>query len=455
MPESFPLVEIADAFGISFKNVEQPEHSFFDNVFILDEKFVLKARYKSAGLSEHIEKEAVLVSAIQPRISWNVPEPMRTTKGDLLLASADRIWTGSSFLPGRILGSWKTIPQATDAENKSVLTSLRSLHDATKNLELHAHDDLSAFPRDLLEKHRKIEHLLSPHANQRIKNAVVRVEESRRSFPGEEACFIHGDYHHGNLLTDVEGNTTGLIDFDRSGIGHPLEDLSVTVAICLSDYRSADFTFNDPLYKQFLDWYGLHSDEQSLFAEYFILACVTSVWNFFAAQVLENRDFYLSYQISKLQNVCARFTTEGSKTALPGGTSNEPRFPVELRPRYMELARELKISGADIDEHFIRGKGHGGQKINKTSSCVELNHRPTGISVRVQQYREQHKNRIEAYKLLIEKIEEREKGSESRRAKENFKIRKQKMRRSRKAKEKMLDEKKKRGEQKKLRKDII
>jgi protein subunit release factor B len=116
-------------------------------------------------------------------------------------------------------------------------------------------------------------------------------------------------------------------------------------------------------------------------------------------------------------------------------------FPVDLPPDFLARATSLGVRAEDIEEHFIRGSGHGGQKINKTASCVQLVHRPTGIEVRCQKHREQSKNRLSAYKLLILKIEERVRGTESKRQQEIFKIRKQKQRRSRKGKEKMLREK--------------
>jgi len=116
-------------------------------------------------------------------------------------------------------------------------------------------------------------------------------------------------------------------------------------------------------------------------------------------------------------------------------------FPVSLPPDLLALAIALAISPQDIDEQFTRGSGHGGQKVNKTSSAVQLRHRPTGIEVKVQKYREQSKNRVSAWKLLIRKIEEKKKGSLSQHAKHNFKLRKQKARRSRRSKEKMLTEK--------------
>lgn len=129
-------------------------------------------------------------------------------------------------------------------------------------------------------------------------------------------------------------------------------------------------------------------------------------------------------------------------------------FPVTLSPELLTLATQLNVRPEDIDEFFIRGSGKGGQKVNKTSSTVQLVHRPTGTEVRVQRFREQSKNRIAAYILLIRKIEVLARGEESKIQKKQFKIRKQKARRSRKAKEKMLQEKKHRGEIKQIRRTV-
>jgi protein subunit release factor B len=74
------------------------------------------------------------------------------------------------------------------------------------------------------------------------------------------------------------------------------------------------------------------------------------------------------------------------------------------------LRRRLAAVGVrpeDVEERFIRGSGHGGQKINKTSSCVCLRHVPTGIEVRCQRERSQVVNRALAWAGLCEKLEAR------------------------------------------------
>ncbi len=101
----------------------------------------------------------------------------------------------------------------------------------------------------------------------------------------------------------------------------------------------------------------------------------------------------------------------------------------------------LGIREEDLDERFIRGSGAGGQKINKTSSCVQLIHRPSGIEIRCQKERSQSLNRFHARRELCDRIEARLLGAESKAQMEAHKIRKQKQRRSRKAKNKMLKDK--------------
>ena len=113
----------------------------------------------------------------------------------------------------------------------------------------------------------------------------------------------------------------------------------------------------------------------------------------------------------------------------------------------------LGIHEKDLEEKFIRSGGHGGQNVNKVSSCVQLTHQPSGVSVKCQVARSQGENRFHARRILLEKIEEEKSGKQSARAKRIHRIRSQKRRRSRRAKEKMLRDKKKRSDKKESRKD--
>ena len=116
-----------------------------------------------------------------------------------------------------------------------------------------------------------------------------------------------------------------------------------------------------------------------------------------------------------------------------------------------ERMEKLGIAEGDLIEKFILGSGKGGQKINKTSSCVYLKHIPTGTEIKCQRDRSREMNRYYARKELCEKLEEKIEGVKSERQQAIEKIRRQKRRRSRKSKEKMLADKKQVSEKKSLR----
>ncbi|KAA8895845.1 RF-1 domain-containing protein [Sphaerosporella brunnea] len=102
-------------------------------------------------------------------------------------------------------------------------------------------------------------------------------------------------------------------------------------------------------------------------------------------------------------------------TAIP-----RPRLLAAVRSFSIAAARQYQlpprpqVDESEIREAFLKGSGPGGQKINKTNSAVQLIHEPTGIVVKSQATRSRAQNRKIARQLLAEKIDEREKGPESR-----------------------------------------
>ena len=131
-----------------------------------------------------------------------------------------------------------------------------------------------------------------------------------------------------------------------------------------------------------------------------------------------------------------------------------PNFPVSPDKWKALQARLLKlgIREQDLEEHFVRAGGPGGQHVNKVATCVVLSHRPSGLLVRCQEERSQGLNRVLARKRLADKIEERLFGAASRLRQAIEKIRRQKRTRSRRAKAKMLADKHHRADIKAARK---
>ncbi|HXI54354.1 MAG TPA: peptide chain release factor-like protein, partial [Candidatus Saccharimonadales bacterium] len=65
----------------------------------------------------------------------------------------------------------------------------------------------------------------------------------------------------------------------------------------------------------------------------------------------------------------------------------------------------LGVAESDLEETFVRSGGPGGQNVNKTSTCVMLRHRPTGLLVKCQTTRHQALNRFLARQQLLDRIE--------------------------------------------------
>jgi len=113
-----------------------------------------------------------------------------------------------------------------------------------------------------------------------------------------------------------------------------------------------------------------------------------------------------------------------------------------------EIEARLAVIGmrtADVEERFILGSGRGGQKIQKTSSCVWLRHRPTGLEIRCQRERSQSANRELAWSELCAKLEERQRAELARHKDEREQSRRRNRQKSRGQKIRMIQSKKHRA----------
>ena len=101
----------------------------------------------------------------------------------------------------------------------------------------------------------------------------------------------------------------------------------------------------------------------------------------------------------------------------------------------------LGVRESDLEETFVRSGGHGGQNVNKTSTCVMLVHRPTGTQVKCQETRHQGLNRQIARRMLLAKIAAAQRDKLTAKRAEVEKLRRQNRKRSQGAKRRMLADK--------------
>jgi protein subunit release factor B len=97
----------------------------------------------------------------------------------------------------------------------------------------------------------------------------------------------------------------------------------------------------------------------------------------------------------------------------------------------VERMKELGVTEGDLEETFVRSSGAGGQHVNKSATCVQLRHRPSGIEVKCMQDRSQSINRFLARRELLEKLAA-QRGLATAKISDDDRIRRQKAARRRK-----------------------
>ena len=122
-----------------------------------------------------------------------------------------------------------------------------------------------------------------------------------------------------------------------------------------------------------------------------------------------------------------------------------------VRPEKIETLRirmeQLGIKESDLDEQFIRGSGHGGQKVNKTNNCVFLKHLPSGISVKCHIERSREINRFLARRELCDAYETFTKGSCPAKTKTIMRMHRNKQRKHSRAKKRLLGKQTQEGDE--------
>jgi protein subunit release factor B len=154
----------------------------------------------------------------------------------------------------------------------------------------------------------------------------------------------------------------------------------------------------------------------------------------------------LSGQAWKPRGISAFKPPAGCEAArMPSAVTPEKTAELEAR------MAALGIGEGDLLEKFVRGSGAGGQKINKTSSCVFLKHLPSGVCVKCQMDRSREMNRFLARRELCDQLDAIREGRAVARTQAIEKMRRTNRPRSRNSKKRSVADKRELSRKKSLR----
>lgn len=282
--------------------VSRPDHAAIARVWLLEDRFVLRARALAADTLREFHREQALLELARPVIPARLPAPIASADGARYVIHGDALWTLYHQLPGRIRCPWQTLHRAPESERRCLVTSLRALHDATRGKLNPVGSDWVL--RGVRARLDPVAPLLSTTARVSVERALSGVAAARTRFGRSQCAFVHGDFHWGNLLVDDHGEVVALLDLDWCRVGHPLEDLAYTAMMLLRDYDSPTPRFDE--LDRILDWYDPQGVDRSLFDEYLVLYALFDVHLFWAAADLTDRSRYLQYQLWFLEALTQR-----------------------------------------------------------------------------------------------------------------------------------------------------
>lgn len=294
-------LDILKSFGLDAGRIQKPADAMLAQVYLVDDQYILRSRPYEKGTAERFAAECDLCGRVADLTGFCFPVYEQCTTGERFVVDESRFWTLHRIIPGRPLGKWFELHRIDPSVNRKVLKTQRQLHKMTRG----------CFDQKIIDRSRLLElvtparadarDFLSARAYNRLQSAFERVTRYCASHAPEMSCFVHGDFHHGNILAQ-KGRIVGFIDLDWCRAGSFYEDFAFTLMMMMRDYQNWSHAFRWDRYHAILDGYGFEGDAVLLndhLILYALFDCIVFKFSSF-----ENANAFYTYQKRFLEAVC-------------------------------------------------------------------------------------------------------------------------------------------------------
>ena len=294
-------LNILKRFGLLASRIQKPSDAMLAQVYLVDDRYILRSRPFEKDTMERFAVECELCDHVAALTEFRFPQYLQSVSGHSYVIDNDLFWTLHEIIPGRPLGSWFELHRIDPSIHRTVLQTLHQLHRLTTGCLDEKFIDRRRLLGLIAPAMEEAPGFLSTRALDRLGLAYERVKNYCNTYPPEMGCFVHGDFHHGNILAD-NGRIIGFIDLDWCRVGSFYEDFAFSLMMMLRDYNEWSHEYPQPVYRSILENYGFEGDAELLIDHLILYALFDCT--VFKYSTFENANAFFEYQKLFLESVC-------------------------------------------------------------------------------------------------------------------------------------------------------
>lgn len=262
------------AFPDSLIRIEKNTKDGLSQIYFVNNTHTLRWRTLWMRTCEDFLTEKKLLDEIRWLLSpIHFPELIQAKTWEYYVIKEDVFWTLATYIPWKILCWISDVSVLSERNKKTYIEQLYDMQLRTSTIKQQGKSHYIFAPW-IYERYKIIQDYFTFEEQGCIKKIIEEIS----AISGEdEMCFVHGDYHPGNIvLSNDEHLIEGLIDLDWCHVGTIYEDLSLIILSYLRDISHECFVYDEEKLKHLIGFYPRKVNFQKI-QKYILLRAVNDL----------------------------------------------------------------------------------------------------------------------------------------------------------------------------------